>query len=106
MLNVLTGLGEEHGMLAEVAAEHAALIRRPERTRQQPTGREALEPLAVLHVTCGPALDVLDLLWVDQEHLEATGLKQLKEGDPIDPSGFHRDRGDSTRASQGTPPRG
>jgi hypothetical protein len=62
---------------------------------------EALDPLAVMHVTCGPALDGLDVLRVDHEHRAATCLEQRKEGDPRDPSGFHGDRGDRTRDQPG-----
>src|SRR6266446_434186 len=88
MLDVLAGIGEEHGALAEVTAQHADLVRRPERTSQQAKGMEALNPLTVMHVAFGPAFDFLDLLRVDQEHLEATRLEQLKERDPIDPGGL------------------
>ena len=89
----LARLGQEHGALAEVAAEHADRVRGPERPRQEAKGREALDPLAVMPVTCGPALAVLAVLRVAQAHLAATCLKQLTEGDPRDPSGFHGDRG-------------
>jgi hypothetical protein len=89
MLDVLARIGEEHGALAEVAAQHTDLVCRPERTGEQPKGMEALDPLAVMHIAFGPPPNFLDLLRIDQEHLEATRLEQFKKRDPIDPGGFH-----------------
>ena len=42
---------------------------------------EALEPLAIMDVTFGPSLDLLDLLWIDKKDREATRLEQLKKRD-------------------------
>ena len=100
-LDGLAGRGEEPGALAEGAAEPAELVRGPERTGQQPPGMAALAPLAVLHVTCGPALDVLAVLRVDHEPREATGLAPRKEGEPRDPRGCHGDRGERPRDHPG-----
>src|SRR6266545_6049900 len=84
MLDMLGGMGKQHRALPQITAEDADLISRPEGASEQPEGVEALNPLAVMHVTFGPALDLLDLLRIDQEDLEATRLEQLKERDPID----------------------
>ena len=54
-----------------------------------------------MHVTFGPALDLLDLLRIDQEDLEATRLEQRKERDPRDPGRFEGDCRDRTRDSPG-----
>ena len=82
---MLARISKEHGALAEVTAQHTDLVCGPKRTGQEAEGMQALDPLAVMHVAFGSALDFLDLLRVDQEHLEAPRLQQLKEGNPIDP---------------------
>ena len=94
MLDMLACVGQEHGAMAEVTAQHTDLVRGTKRPGQEAEGMQALDPLAVMHVACGPTFDLLDLLRVDQEHLEATRLQQLKERDPIDPRRFHGDGGD------------
>jgi hypothetical protein len=88
-LDVLARIGQEQGALAEVTAQDADLVRGSECAGQQSKSMEALEPLAVMPIAFGPAPDFLDLLWIDQEHLKATRLKQFKEREPIDPGGFH-----------------
>jgi hypothetical protein len=56
---------------------------------------ELLEPLAVLHVALA-AGDGFDVTGVDELHLEAPGLKDLEERDPVDPRGLHGDGVDPT----------
>jgi hypothetical protein len=62
--------------------------------RSSPTAWRVLQPLAVLDVGL-PAGDVLHVPGVDQTHLEAAGLQDLVEGDPVHAGGLHRDRGDT-----------
>ena len=90
-LDVLARLGEEHGALAEGTAPHADVVRRPERPGEQPKGMEALDPLAVMPIACGPTPHGLDLLRIDQAYLDATRLAQRTERDPRDPGGCHGD---------------
>jgi hypothetical protein len=97
VLDVLGRVGQEHRALSEVAAQHTDLVGRPERTREEAEGVETLDPLAIMDVACGAALDLLYLLRIDEEDLEATRLQEFKEWDPIDASGFLRDGRDATR---------
>ena len=90
-LDVLARLGEEHGALAEGTAPHADVVRRPERPGEQPKGMEALDPLAVMPIACGPTPHGLDLLRIDQAYLDATRLAQRTEREPRDPGGCHGD---------------
>jgi len=62
---------------------------------------EALDPWAVMHVTFGPALDLLHVLRIDEEDREATRLQERKERDPIDPGRCEGDCRDRTRDQPG-----
>jgi hypothetical protein len=95
MLDMLAGRGQQHGALPQRAAQYADLIRGAKGAGQQANGLEPLPPLAGVGITCGPPLDLLYRLRIDQQHLEATALQPLKEGDPIDPGRFQGDGGDT-----------
>jgi hypothetical protein len=71
------------------------LVSRPKRPGQEAERVEALEPLAIVDVTLGPTPDLLHLLWIHKEDLEATRLQPLKKWDPIDAGGFEGDRRDA-----------
>jgi hypothetical protein len=75
MLEVLPGRGDQHGALAQVAAQHADLLRGPKGGRQQPVGVQALQPLAVLHVTLGPTRRALHFPCIDEHHPKAPRFK-------------------------------
>jgi hypothetical protein len=47
-----------------------------------------LEPLTVQDIGLATR-DVLYMSRIDQEDLKATGFKDLKQGDPVHPCGFH-----------------
>jgi len=53
-----------------------------------------LQPLAVQDIALA-ARDVLHVPRVDEHHVEAAGLEELVERNPIDARGFHRDAGDA-----------
>ena len=61
---------------------------------------EPLPPLAVVDSALGPPVDLLHLVRIDQEHLEATGLQELNQRDPVDPGRF---QGNSRDPARGQP---
>ena len=65
-----------------------------ETAAQQADAVQLLDPLAV-HDVALPPRDVLHVMRVDEHHLEAPGLEDLVEGDPVHPGRFHRDGGDA-----------
>ncbi len=69
-------------------------VRGPEGASEEPDGVEVLEPLAVLDIGL-PARDVLDVAGVHQADLEAPGLQELEQGDPVHARRLHRHRGDA-----------
>jgi hypothetical protein len=97
MLDVLAGIGQPHGPLPQIAAQHAYLVRGAERAGPKAKGVEPLQPLAVMDITLGSPLDFLHLVWIDEQDFEATALQQLKEWEPIDSGRFQRNGGDATR---------
>ena len=58
---------------------------------------QPLDPLAIMHIAFGAPLDLLHLLRVDEEDLEAARLQELKKGDPIDAGRFEGHGSDATR---------
>ena len=69
-------------------------VRGPEGAPEEPDGVEVLEPLAILDISL-PARDVLDVAGVHQADLEASGLQELEQRDPVHAGRFHRHRGDA-----------
>ena len=55
---------------------------------------QLLEPLAVHDIGLA-ARDVFHVMGVDEHHVEAAGLQDLVEGDPVDAGGFHGYGGDA-----------
>ncbi len=98
---MLGGGGQEHRALAEGTAQHTHLVGRPERPGQQAEGMEALDPLAVLHVTCGSALALLHVRRIDEEDREATRLQERKEREPRDSGRCEGDGGAPTGGQPG-----
>jgi len=96
MLYVVRAIGEEHLAVAQIAAEHADLVGGAKGGGEEPVGMQALQPLAIETIGFRSAGDTLGLAWIDQEHLHAPGLSQFKQGNPVDPGGFHGDGGDAT----------
>src|SRR5258708_5268441 len=56
VLDVVAGEGHQHLSLPQVAAEHEDLILGAEGAGEQSAGVEPLEPLAIVDVALGPAL--------------------------------------------------
>src|SRR5438105_6169252 len=96
MLNMVRAIGEKHLAVTEIAAEHTDLLSGAESRRKETVGVEALEPLAVEPIGFGPTGGALGLAGIDQEYLQAPGLQELKQGNPVDPGRFHRDGGHAT----------
>jgi hypothetical protein len=89
------GVGDQHGTLAEVAAQDADLVRWPEGGGEQAKGVELLDLLTVEHVGLS-AGHVLELPRVDESDLEAARTEELEDGDPVHASGLHRPGRDVT----------
>ena len=53
---------------------------------------QPLNPLAVQPIGLGPALDLLGVAGVHQQHLEAVRFEQFIQRDPVDACRFHRHR--------------
>src|SRR5207302_4281222 len=96
MLNMVRAIGEKPLAVTEIAAEHTDLLSGAESRRKETVGVEALEPLAVEPIGFGPTGGALGLAGIDQEYLQAPGLQELKQGNPVDPGRFHRDGGHAT----------
>jgi len=74
--------------MPQIAAQHADLGLGPERTRQQSVAVQLLQPLAIAHIRLAPR-DILDLPRIDQQHLQAAALQNLKRRNPVNPGRFH-----------------
>ena len=96
MLNMVGGIGEQHLPVTQVAAQHAHVGLGPKGASEQPVGMQALQPLAIEPIGFRSAGDALGLAGIDQEDLHAPGFQEFKEGNPVDPGGFHGDGGDAT----------
>jgi hypothetical protein len=86
---MLAGVADQHLPLTQIATQHHDLILRPERGGQQAIAVQPLNPLTVQDIGFGPTADLPGLPRIDQEHLEAATLEQLKERDPVDAGRFH-----------------
>ena len=56
---------------------------------------QALQPLAVEPIGFRSSRGALGLPGVDQEDLDTARLQEFKQGNPVDPGGFHGHRGDT-----------
>jgi hypothetical protein len=80
--------------ITQVAAEDDDLVLGAEGGGEQPAGVEPLEPLAVVHVALGAALQADGLAGIDDADGESAGLQQLEQGDPVNAGRFQRHTGD------------
>ena len=78
VLDVVADEGHEHLPLPQVAAEDDDLVLGAKRGGEQPAGVEPLEPLAVVDVALGAALQAAGLAGIDDADGEAAGLQQLE----------------------------
>ena len=96
VLDVSAGVLDQPGAVAPVGAQDADLVGRAEGGGQEAVAVELLQPLAILDVGFA-AGQVLDVAGVDQADLEAVGLQDLADRDPVDAGRLHRHRGDARR---------
>jgi hypothetical protein len=57
---------------------------------------ELLEPSTIEAIRFGASWDILDVARIDQGDFEPARLQNLKQRNPVHPSGFHGNRGDAT----------
>jgi hypothetical protein len=89
-LQMFAARAHEALAVAHEAAHRAHRGRRPKRGVQRAHGVEKLQPLAVLDVGLA-AGHVFDVPGVDQAHLQAARLEDLKQRHPVDAGRLHRD---------------
>jgi hypothetical protein len=96
MLNMGRGVGQEPLPVPQRAAQHAPLGLGAKGTREPSGGMQAVQPLAIepssFRATGGP----FRLAGSDQQDLQASGLQEHEQGQPVDPGRFHSDRGHAT----------
>ena len=95
VLHRVRAVGEEPLAVAERAAQHADLVVGAEGRSEQPIGVQALQPLAVEPIGFRSSGGAFGLTRVDQEDLQAARLQEFTHGNPGDPGGCHRHRGDA-----------
>ena len=86
----------ESGAVAKVGTEDHDGIRRPKAPAQQAHEMEISNPLAVRHIAL-PARYVLDVAGIHEADLQASGLQDLEDWDPVNARGFHGDARHATR---------
>ena len=70
--------------MTQGAAQHAHVGLGPKGASEKPVGMQALQPLAIEPIGFRSAGDTLGLAGIDQEHLQAPGFSQCKQGNPVD----------------------
>ena len=101
VLDMLGRIGQAPRALPQIAAQHADLVGRSERPREEPEGVQPLDPLAILHSAFGAPLQLLHWWRIDEENLKAARRQEGTQGDPIDAGRFEGSRGDATRQEPG-----
>jgi hypothetical protein len=96
MLNMLDHHLEQIVAMAEETPELTNVLGRTKRWRQQPITMELLQPSTIKAIGFWASRDILDVAGVDQGHLKATSLKNLKQRNPVYARRFHHDRRDPT----------
>ena len=90
-LHRLDGHPDQLCPMAEQPAELAHVLRRPKRRCQQAIRRQLLEPSTVEALRLRAPRHIFDMARIDEGNRKASGLQNLKERDPVYPSGFHHD---------------
>src|SRR5207245_6974123 len=75
VLNVHTGVAEQHLSLTNVTAQLNDLVGGTERTSQQAVGVQPLQPLTVKAVRLGPAFEPAGFARIDEQHLEPSAFQ-------------------------------
>jgi hypothetical protein len=77
--------------MAEQTAELAKVLRRPKRWCQQAIRLQLLEPSTSEAIRLRAPRHIFDMARMDEGNRKASGLQNLQERDPGDPSGFQHD---------------
>ena len=96
VLNMFDRHLEQIVAMAEETAELADVLRRTKRRRQQPIAMQPLQPSTIETIRFRTARDILDVACIDEGDRKPAGLKNLKQRNPVHPSGFHGDGSDTT----------
>jgi hypothetical protein len=104
MLNMLDRHLKQIVPMAEETAELADGLRRSKRRRQQPIRMQLLEPPTIEAIRFRTPRDIFDVAGIDESNLKASGLEDLKQGNPVHPGGCHHDGGNPTGRSPGSEP--
>ena len=96
VLNMLDRHPDEIVSMAEQTAELTHVLRRTKRRCEQAVTMQPLEPSTIKAIRLRAARDILDVARIDQGDGESAGLETLKQWNPVHPSGFHGDCGDTT----------
>jgi len=90
---------DEMVSMAEQTAELTHVLRRTKRRCEQAVTLQPLQPSTIKAIRFRAARDMLDVARIDQGDGESAGLETLKQWNPVHPSGFHGDCGDTTGRS-------
>ncbi len=82
--------------MAEETAELAEVLRRTQRRRQEPIRMPFLEPSTIEAIRLRTPRHIVDVAGMDESHLKALGLEEVKQRHPVHPSGCHHDGGQAT----------
>src|SRR5262249_9684064 len=91
VLDVLSGVEDQHLALAHVAAQDDDLVGKPEGLLQQARAVQPLNPLTIVDISLGTPLGMGYGSGVDQEDAKAAPFQQFVQGDPGDAGGFQGD---------------
>ena len=95
-LEMVGGGGKEPLPVTQGAAQHAHLVSGSNGASEPPLAVQALSPLAIQPIGCGPAGGARGLAGIKQEHLPAPGLHKRKQRHPVAPCRCHGDGGHAT----------
>ena len=86
----------EQGMaVTQIRPERDDLRPRPKTRPEEADAVQVTDPLAVGDIGL-PARHILEMARIDEEHLEAAGLQDLVDRNPVHPGGFHGHTGHAT----------
>ncbi len=89
------GTLDQRRPMSKIRAQGDDAIGGAEAAAQQPEDVQVPEPFAVGDITLAPR-KILHMTRVDEDHLEAAGVEDLEDRNPIDAGGLHRHVGDAT----------
>jgi hypothetical protein len=95
-LDTAAGQLDQRLPMPEISAERDDRVGGSKTAAEQPDDVEVAQPLTIEHVAFARG-HVFEMARVDQQDLEAAGLQQFIDGDPVHARRFHRDRPNPTR---------